>query len=109
MAVWYTLSAESGKREAAFRATLKEYSDGLKPGVTRKDVRNFVRERDIEPHLSCYAGRCADTVYLGQGLGGSFPCLQEDVYAAFEYSARSFPGGSEVLKSVDFRRESDCF
>ena len=35
------------KREAAYQAKLLSYSDVLKPGMTRKNVEDFLRGKDV--------------------------------------------------------------
>jgi len=44
------------KREAAYQAKLQSYSDVLKPGMTRKNVEDYLREKGWPQGLAkCYA------------------------------------------------------
>ena len=54
--------------------------------MTRKEVRSYLRSKNVRFKVFCYAGQCADTIYLGKG-DGVWYCPEEEVYVAFEYSS----------------------
>src|SRR5260370_36476145 len=56
------------KREAAYQTKLQSYSDVLKPGMTRKNVEDYLREKGVAfGQLCCIDEKSAfaDLVYIG--------------------------------------------
>jgi hypothetical protein len=101
VAVWCGLDTlVNKKREAGYEAALREYSKDIRPGLTRKDVRRYLRAKHIDYKVLCYAQQCAEMIYLGKYLG-PFECAEADV--AFEYQPGFPDRDSDVLKAVDLR------
>jgi hypothetical protein len=95
------------KREAAYKAKLQFYTDVLKPGMTRKNVEDFLRARGVAfGQLCCIDERSAyaDLVKIGKEKHPWY-CEEHNVYIAFQFAAVEPHKGweaydSDTLKSV---------
>jgi hypothetical protein len=83
------------KREAAYQNNLSSYTQILKPGMTRREVEDYLRANKIEFQQMC----CVDSSELSRRhswddlvkIGGEDPpwfCREFNVYVAFQYTAR---------------------
>jgi hypothetical protein len=95
------------KREAAYQAKLQSYSDFLKPGMTRKNVEDYLRAKGVAfGQLCCIDERSAyaDLVKIGKEKHPWY-CEEHNVYIAFQFTAvephKSWKAyDSDTLKSI---------
>jgi hypothetical protein len=96
------------KREAVYQAAVQSYSEVLKPGMTRKDVENYLRAKGT-PYVTtcCVVERSASTVLVRIGKEKHpWYCSEHVVYIAFvlidepHSEARNSNRPSDVLKSI---------
>jgi hypothetical protein len=79
------------KREAAYEVILRSYAQVLKPGMTRKDVEDYLRERNVAfRHMCCVDFKSSksvwdDLVKIGQEKP-PFVCSEKNVYVAFQFA-----------------------
>ena len=111
LAVWSVRAAATRKRETGYSLALKVYSEALHPGMTRKDVEDYLRSRKTQfrSELGPVGGRpesqCADLVKIGEEA--AFFCSKAYVYVAFEFSpAYDFRlhTDSDVLQRIEIIR-----
>ncbi len=77
------------KREEAYQSALNSYSEALKPGMTRKEVEDYLHARDIRfQQMCCVDERSAfaDLVRIGQE-GHPWYCSEQNIYIAFQFAA----------------------
>jgi hypothetical protein len=108
IALRYHLKAEAGKkREVAYQAALRAYSFDLKPGLTRKEVEDYLRARNAKFSQMCCLGKqykdYADLVKIGEEDAPWF-CSEAYVYVAFEFAAIE---SHDLLSASPFARDSD--
>jgi len=91
LAVWSSVQAAAArKRETGYSLALKAYSEALHPGMTRKDIEDYLRSRKTQfrSELGPVGGRpesqWADLVKIGEEP--AFFCGKAHVYVAFEFS-----------------------
>jgi hypothetical protein len=83
-------AAATRKRETGYSLALKAYSEALHPGMTRKDVEDYLRSRKTQfrSEFGPFGGRpesqWADLVKIGEEA--TFSCSKARVYVAFEFS-----------------------
>jgi hypothetical protein len=75
------------KREAAYQARLQSYSEVLKPGMSRKEVEDYLNAKGIT-HMAmcCVEERSADAdlVKIGKEKHPWY-CSEHSVYIAFQF------------------------
>ena len=99
------------KREAAYQSALSAYSKDLRPGMTRKDVEDYLRAKGIQfQRMCCIEERsaAADLAKIGQEDIPWF-CSENNVYVAFEFAATEpheywIDSDSDTLKRVSIFR-----
>lgn len=117
---WYGLKARAQrKREAAYEATLRSYDHMLKPGMTRKEVEDYLRGKNAPIEQMCcveverLSQRASwdDLVKIGQEKPPWF-CSENYVYIAFQFLDHNPPTGIaqtaddlDTLKSVTIYRQ----
>src|SRR5215813_9898220 len=78
------------KREAGYQAALREYSNDLNPGLTRKEVESYFRKRGVRFTQMCCVGQprdaWADLVKVGEESAPWY-CSEHYVNIAFEFRA----------------------
>jgi len=82
-------SAAKKKREAVYESTLQAYSQNLKPGLTRKEVEEYLRAKGTYfTQMRCIKERSAlaDLVKIGEE-DAPWYCSEHWVHIAFEYAA----------------------
>jgi hypothetical protein len=100
------------KREIAYELALRSYSEHFRPGMTRKEVEDYLRGRNIGFQQMC----CVDDKLSSKGVwdditkigkeSAPWSCSENNVYVAFQFigPARSGVGWgadpSDTLKSV---------
>lgn len=79
------------KRNVVYQMTLRSYSEVLKPGMTRKEVEDYLRARNTPIRQMCCVGRkkLSRSVYddlakIGQEDAPWF-CSEKNIYVAFEF------------------------
>ena len=89
------------KREAAYQAKLQSYTDVLKPGMTRKNVEDYLRGKGVAyGQLCCIDEKSAyaDLVYIGKEKHPWY-CEKHSVYIAFQFAAVEPHKGWEAYDS----------
>ncbi len=83
------------QREATYERALHSYSDVLKPGTNRKEVEDYLHERDIGfRHMCCVDRRTYslgiydDLIKIGQEDAPWF-CNEKNVYIALQFTGQS--------------------
>jgi len=76
------------KREAAYQATMKSYSEALKPGTTRREVEDYLRARQTT--FGRWGGTLkdpaqTDVITIGK-LWKPWFCSEHNVYIKFHFS-----------------------
>jgi|ERR1700674_808405 hypothetical protein len=77
------------EREAAYQAKLQSYSDVHKPGITRKNVEDYLRAKGVAfGRFCCVDDRSAfaDLVKIGKEKHPWY-CEKHNVYIAFQFAA----------------------
>jgi hypothetical protein len=109
------------KREVVYQSALHSYSEGLRPGMTRKEVEDYLRAKHITFGQSC----CVDPKDLPKGVYDDLTKIGQDeapwfcsaniVYVAFRFTGpeRHSVGwtaeASDTLKAVTvYRRLEGC-
>jgi len=109
------------RREAAYQVVLRSYLDILKPGMTRKEVEDYLHSQGSKIARMCCVERkeLAQSVYddlikIGQEDAPWF-CSEKNIYVAFQFSGlkQNGPAGeanpSDKLNSVTlYRRLEGC-
>jgi hypothetical protein len=82
------------KREAAYEVILRSYAQVLKPGMTRKEVEDYLRARNRLFRQMCCVNqnRFSQNVYddltnIGQEDAPWF-CSEKNIYVAFQFAGR---------------------
>src|SRR5205085_2583744 len=109
--------AASRKRETGYIGALKAYSDSLRPGMTRKDVEDYLHLRNTQFTWvwTAFGGRrvtqYADLVKIGEETAPWY-CSEAYVYIAFEFSPLNDfhrQTDSDVLQRIEiFRPYTGC-
>jgi hypothetical protein len=116
--VWHILGKRAQqRREVAYQSALRAYSAVLRPGMTRKEVEDYLRARNIGFQQMC----CVDTsqdfsksVYddltkIGKEDAPWF-CSEKNVYVAFQFTRPTWKAGeadaedSDRLRAVTIHR-----
>jgi hypothetical protein len=90
---------EEKKREASYQSTLTTYTQALKPGITRKEVEDYLRKKNLSWGQIC----CVDSTETSSRhsmdylvlIGREDPpwfCSENNVYVAFEFDDRGVHG-----------------
>jgi hypothetical protein len=104
------------KREAGYQTKLQSYSDVLKPGMTRKNVEDYLRAKSAAfGQLCCIDERSAlaDLVKIGKEKHPWY-CEEHIVYIAFQFAAVEPHKGweaydSDTLKTITiFHKLEGC-
>jgi hypothetical protein len=87
--VWSVISAkQKAKREARYQVLFDEYSNALKPGLTRKEAEAYLKSRNIRFTQMCCVGQSrnawADLVKIGEESAPWY-CSEYYVNIAFEF------------------------
>ena len=116
--IWaYRRANAKAKREAGYQAALQEYSNEIKPGLTRNEVESYFRTRGVRFTQMCCVGQArgawADLVKVGEESAPWY-CSEYYVNIAFEFRATEphrlwESRDSDVLESVRiFRQLGGC-
>jgi hypothetical protein len=116
--IWGSVSAkQKAKREARYQVLFNEYSNDLKPGLTRKEVEAYFKSRNLRFTQMCCIDTprdvWADLVKVGEESAPWY-CSEYYVYIAFEFRStepdRPWESrDSDVLESVRiFRQLGGC-
>ena len=109
------------KREMSYQLALRSYSERFKPGMTRKDVEDYFRVRNVAfQQMCCVDFKLSKRVWddltaIGQESAPWF-CSKHNVYIAFQFTGPERRGGefwssdpSDTLKGVSiFHRLEGC-
>jgi hypothetical protein len=108
------------KREIAYQSVLRSYSDRLGSGMTRKEVEDYLRARNVEfGQMCCVDGQLSKGVWddltkIGQE-GAPWYCSEHNIYVAFQFAGPKRNGvewtadPSDTLKAVSiFHRLEGC-
>jgi hypothetical protein len=104
------------RREAAYQLTLLSYSEVLMPGMTRKEVEDYLRTKNVTPRQMCCVemkdfskGVYDDLAKIGQEDAPWF-CSEKNIYVAFQFTGPKRNGlawradASDGLKAVTIYR-----
>jgi len=104
------------KREQGYHATLRSYSAELKPGMSRKQVEDYLEVKGVSFGQSCCINERSafdDVVRIGEEKVYVPVCSREQVLLAFEFAAKepqrwpkSYP--SDELKRIVLWRPAEC-
>ena len=106
----------SRKREIGYESEFRTYSEALHPGITRKELEEYLRSKntDFTWAFTAYGGRrvsqYADLVKIGEETT-SWYCGKASVYLAFEFSGleKFKQNDSDVLERIElFRPDTGC-
>jgi hypothetical protein len=109
-------AAATRKRETGYSLALKAYSEALHPGMTRKDIEDYLRSRKMQFSwvFTVFGGRherqYANLVKIGEEA--AWPCGETYVYVAFEFSPAVDVGHSDSMcfrESRSFVRDAYIF
>ncbi len=76
------------KREVAYKSALNSYSTALKPGMTRKEVEDYLRGNAVGfQQMCCIDERSAfaDLVKIGKE-DAPWYCSEQNIYVAFQFA-----------------------
>lgn len=94
---------EERKREAVFQETLRSYQEALKPGMTRKQVEDYLNSKDASFTRTCcidQEGRfAADITKIWQGKPPWY-CNDNSMYVAFQFTTPALAATSSDPKDV---------
>jgi hypothetical protein len=106
------------KREAGYTLALDAYSKALRPGMTHKEVEEYLRSANTQfsETLTAYGGRrqsqWADLVKIGESESAVWYCGKEYVYVALEFTPVNQlprrPEDADVLQRIEMYRVADC-
>lgn len=102
------------KREAAYQAKLQSYSDVLKPGMTRKNVEDYLRAKGVEFGKLCCVDKASvfsDLVKIGKEKHPWY-CEEHNVYITFQFVSVEPQKGleahdSDTLKEITIFHKLD--
>lgn len=104
------------KREVGYHSALRSYFEALKPGLSRKQVEDYLQAKGISYGRSCCINEhsaFADVARIGEEKVFVPFCSSEQVLVAFEFASRephrwpkSYP--SDELKRIVLSRPMDC-
>jgi hypothetical protein len=102
------------KREAAYQAKLQSYTDVLKPGMTRKNVEDYLRGKGVEFRKLCCVDKesvFSDLVKIGKEKHPWY-CEEHNVYIAFQFVSVEPQKGfeahdSDTLKAITIFHKFD--
>jgi hypothetical protein len=102
------------KREAAYQAKLQSYSDVLKPGMTRKNVEDYLRGKGVEFGKLCCVDKASvfsDLVKIGKEKHPWY-CEEHNLYIAFQFVSVEPQKGleahdSDTLKEITIFHKLD--
>jgi hypothetical protein len=82
------------KREAAYDSILRSYTQALKPGMTRKQVEDYLRAKNVSfQQMSGINGDSwDDLIKIGQEEEHPWYCSEHIVYLAFQFADYEQPG-----------------
>lgn len=86
--VTYQSRQQARRREAAYEATLREYSAVLNRGMTRKTVEDYLRKKNARFSHSCCMGAAHNAWDTLVEIGEERPpwfCSEQYVYVGFEF------------------------
>ena len=104
------------KRETGYSKTLQAYAQALHPGMTRKQVEDYLRSKNTRFNWvfggfsSATGSQFADLVKIGEEAAPRY-CSEEYVYVAFEFEAveNDHQSESDVLERIEIHRpDSGC-
>jgi hypothetical protein len=107
--------SEKQKREAAYQAALQSYSEALKPGMTRKNVEDYLKAKGVKyERMCCIDEKTAwvDIVGIGKEKHPWY-CSAHNVYIAFQFADEPHEGSrisdrdSDKLKSITVHHSLD--
>ncbi len=117
LAVWNGIrDAARKKREIGYTTALKAYSKAIHPGMTRKEVEEYLRSENTQFSWVYTAfevkgeSQYADIVKIG-GRACSRYCSEAYVYVALEFSPRKDfeQTATDILQRIEiFRPYSGC-
>jgi Na+-transporting NADH:ubiquinone oxidoreductase subunit NqrC len=99
------------KRDAAYQATLLSFTEALKPGMTRKEVEDYFRAKNLKFIQMCCvdsresASRSSwdDLTKIGEEQAPWF-CSEKNIYVAFQFTDHKARNGTPKTDDLDTLR-----
>jgi len=115
LAVWSGVrETAKAKREIGYEATLRAYTDALHPGLTRKDVENYLRSKGtkftgISTNFGGRQSQYAGLVELGEEETPLWMwyCGKQYIDVAFVFESRH-EQSDYLLEKIELFRHEDC-
>ena len=113
VAVSFMSSSEKKEDEKRFQSTLSDYRSALKPGASRSQVEDYLRQHGTGfERACCDAQNFADRASLGDEPRNLF-CQPWKVSVDFQFKSAEAPANvardSDLLTAIDLHREGVCF
>lgn len=113
VAVNFMSSSEKKEDEKRFQATLAEYQSNLKPGASRSQVEDYLRQHGTAfQRACCDAQNFADRASLGDEPRNLF-CQPWKVSLDFQFKSAESPANvardTDLLTAIALHREGVCF
>ena len=123
LAVRHTIfKLKQQRREIAFQSAVRSYADVMKPGMSRKEVEDYLTAKNIGFRRMCCVDRTQfskgvydDVTQIGEEEAPWF-CSYKNVYVAFQFTGPKHPvlsttaDPTDTLKAVSlYRRLEDCW
>ena len=95
------------KREAAYQTALRSYSEVLKPGMTRKEVEDYLRARNASFRQMCcvnrkdFSKRAYDDLTMIGREDAPWVCSEKNIYIAFQFSGTETRSGAPTAEASD--------
>jgi hypothetical protein len=106
------------KRDIEYQAALRSYTEVLRPGMSRKEVEDYLRAKNVGFLLMCCVNpkEFSKSVYdeltkVGEEDAGWF-CKENNVYVAFQFAGSAHEPGfeadpSDTLRAITIHRSLD--
>ena len=96
------------KRDAAYQAALLRFTEALKPGLTRKEVEDYFRAKNlkfrqmccVDSHESASRSSWDDLTKIGEEQAPWF-CSEKNIYVAFQFTDHKTRGGTPKADDLD--------
>lgn len=102
---------EQDKREAAYQSALRSFSQAFKPGMSRKEVEDYLNAHNVRFSRMCcvaqHTGTFDDLTKIGEE-DAPWYCSAKNIYVAFQFTAAERHGLPQT-DALDTLREITIF
>ena len=100
------------RNDEQYQTTLKQFRTTLKPGTSRGQVEEYLRQRGMPfERTCCKPGIFSDRARIGK-RPSKFVCSDENIYLEFKFNndpqQAAVARGSDVLKKIDIVEHGIC-